>query len=71
MTGTRIAQIFAGTVPVGTKVTVEGWIRTRRDSKAGLSFLALHDGSAFEALQVIAPQELPNYQSDVMRITTG
>ena len=71
MTGTRIAQILAGTVAVGTKVTVEGWIRTRRDSKAGLSFLALHDGSCHDALQVVAPQELPNYQSDVLRITSG
>jgi asparaginyl-tRNA synthetase len=71
MTGIRIAQILAGQVPVGTKVTIEGWIRTRRDSKAGLSFLAIHDGSAFDALQVVAPQELANYQSDVLRITSG
>src|SRR5215218_5723141 len=67
----RISQVLAGAVAVGTKVTIEGWIRTRRDSKAGLSFLAVHDGSCFEPLQVVAPQELPNYQSDVLRITTG
>ncbi len=71
MTSTRIADIFAGTPAVGRKVTIEGWIRTRRDSKAGLSFLAVHDGSCFEALQVIAPAELANYQADVLRITTG
>jgi asparaginyl-tRNA synthetase len=71
MSSTRIAQVLAGDVPVGTKITVEGWIRTRRDSKAGLSFLAIHDGSCFEPLQVVAPQELPNYQTDVLRITTG
>jgi asparaginyl-tRNA synthetase len=71
MSSTRIAQVLAGEVPVGTKITVEGWIRTRRDSKAGLSFLAIHDGSCFEPLQVVAPQELPNYQTDVLRITTG
>jgi asparaginyl-tRNA synthetase len=71
MPSTRIAQVLSGEVPVGTKITVEGWIRTRRDSKAGLSFLAIHDGSCFEPLQVVAPQELPNYQSDVLRITTG
>ena len=68
---TRIAELLAGSVAVGSKVTVEGWIRTRRDSKAGLSFLAVHDGSCFDALQVVAPQELANYQSDVLRITTG
>jgi len=71
MTSTRIAQVLAGAVPVGTKITIEGWIRTRRDSKAGLSFLAIHDGSCHDPLQVIAPQELANYQSDVLRITTG
>ena len=53
MTPTRIALVLAGEVPVGSKVTVEGWIRTRRDSKAGLSFLAIHDGSCFDALQVV------------------
>src|SRR5579859_3226034 len=71
MTSTRIALVLAGEVPVGTKVTVEGWIRTRRDSKAGMSFLAVHDGSCHDALQVVAPQELPNYQSDILKITTG
>ena len=68
---TRIALVLAGSEPVGSRITVEGWIRTRRDSKAGLSFLAVHDGSCFEPLQVVAPAELPNYQSDVLRITTG
>jgi asparaginyl-tRNA synthetase len=69
--GTRIAELLAGRVAVGTKVIVEGWIRTRRDSKAGLSFLAISDGSCFDPLQVVAPAELANYQSDVLRITTG
>ena len=52
---TRIADILAGKAAVGERVTVEGWIRTRRDSKAGLSFLAIHDGSCFDALQIVAP----------------
>ena len=71
MNSTRIALVLAGEVAVGSRVTIEGWIRTRRDSKAGLSFLAVHDGSSFEPLQVVAPAELANYQSDVLRITTG
>ena len=69
--GTRIASVLSGAVPVGSRVTVEGWIRTRRDSKAGLSFLAVHDGSCFEPLQVVAPAELPNYATEVAKITTG
>jgi asparaginyl-tRNA synthetase len=68
---TRIASVFAGAVPVGSRVTIEGWIRTRRDSKAGLSFLAVHDGSCFDPLQIIAPAELPNYATEVVKITTG
>jgi len=71
MTSTRIAHVLAGQVATGTRITIEGWIRTRRDSKAGLSFLAVHDGSCFDPLQVVAPAELPNYESDVLRITTG
>ncbi len=71
MSVTRISQVFAGAAAVGSKLTIEGWIRTRRDSKAGLSFLAIHDGSCHDALQVVAPAELANYQTDVMRITTG
>jgi asparaginyl-tRNA synthetase len=68
---TRIAAVLAGHEPVGSRVMIEGWVRTRRDSKAGLSFIAVHDGSCFDALQVVAPAELANYQADVLRITTG
>jgi asparaginyl-tRNA synthetase len=65
----RIADVFK--LAPGTPVVVEGWVRTRRDSKAGLSFIHVHDGSCFEAMQIVAPQELANYQADVLRITSG
>src|SRR4249920_324248 len=68
---TSLAAVLAGQPPVGSRITIEGWIRTRRDSKAGLSFLAVHDGSCHDPLQVVAPAELANYQGDVLRITTG
>lgn len=55
----------------GSDVTVAGWIRTRRDSKGGFSFLELHDGSCFSGLQVIADGELANYESDVLSLTIG
>ena len=67
----RISQILAGQVAIGTHVTIEGWVRTRRDSKAGVSFVAVHDGSAFEALQVVAPAELPGFADSVGKLTTG
>jgi len=67
----RITEILTGAVAVGARVTIEGWVRTRRDSKAGLSFLAVHDGSCFDALQVVAPSELPDYAEVVLKISTG
>ncbi|HJU38926.1 MAG TPA: asparagine--tRNA ligase, partial [Tahibacter sp.] len=60
-----------GQPPVGSRVTVRGWVRTRRDSKAGLSFIHLHDGSCFDPIQVVAPDTLANYASDVLRLTAG
>jgi asparaginyl-tRNA synthetase len=67
----RITQVLTGGVAIGSKTTIEGWVRTRRDSKAGLSFIAVHDGSSFDALQVVAPAELPEYAEVVLKIVTG
>ncbi len=67
----RVADILAGRTQVGARATVQGWIRTRRDSKAGLSFLAVHDGSCFDALQVVAPAALANYHDEVLHLTAG
>jgi len=55
----------------GERVLVKGWVKTRRDSKAGLSFINLDDGSCFGDLQVVAPAELANYSSEVLHLTTG
>ncbi|MBL1378453.1 asparagine--tRNA ligase [Zobellella iuensis] len=71
MTHASVADVLAGKYPVGTTLTVKGWIRTRRDSKAGISFLAVHDGSCFHPVQAVVPNEVANYQSEVVRLTTG
>ena len=65
------ADILAGRAPADAPVTVSGWVRTRRDSKAGLSFVHVSDGSGFHPVQVVAPQTLPNYASEVMHLTAG
>ena len=52
-------------------VTVCGWVRTRRDSKAGFSFLELNDGSCFANLQVIADSALPNYDGEISKLHPG
>jgi len=56
---------------LGREVTLKGWVRSRRDSKAGLSFVAIYDGSCFDSLQVIADQSLENYASDVQKLSAG
>jgi asparaginyl-tRNA synthetase len=66
-----VASILKGKAPIGTVVTVRGWVRTRRDSKAGLSFVHLHDGSCFDPLQVVCPAALSNYESELKRLTSG
>ena len=71
MEAVSVTQVLSGKVPVGSTVTVRGWVRTRRDSKAGLSFVHLHDGSCFDPIQVVAPGELPNYASEVLKLTAG
>src|ERR1041385_4164016 len=50
-------------------IQVQGWVRTRRDSK-DFSFIELNDGSSLRNLQVIARNSLPNY-ADIQRVTTG
>jgi asparaginyl-tRNA synthetase len=66
-----ISTLLKGRTRVGTQVTVCGWVRTRRDSKAGLSFIHLHDGSCFDPIQVVASAQLPNYESEVRKLTSG
>ncbi len=56
---------------IGEPVKVAGWVRTRRDSKGGFSFVELNDGSSFSGLQVIVPGELENYESEVLNVTIG
>lgn len=65
-----VVDVLKGRFELGESVTIKGWVRTRRDSKAGLSFIALHDGSCFDPVQVIALNTLNNY-SDVQKLTTG
>ena len=56
---------------VGREIVLQGWIRTRRDSKAGFSFLELNDGSSLGNLQVIAEAGLPNYENEIKRLSPG
>ena len=57
--------------PLDETITIEGWVRTRRDSKAGFSFIHLNDGSCLANIQLVANQDLDNYTSDVLKLTSG
>ena len=71
LTFLTVRDILAGRAPRDTPVTVKGWVRTRRDSKAGISFVHVSDGSCFHPVQVVAPNTLPNYQAEVLHLTAG
>jgi len=66
-----VREILAGQAPKDSTVTVKGWVRTRRDSKAGISFVHVSDGSSFHPVQVVAPTSLPNYTDEVLKLTAG
>jgi len=66
-----IKEIIKTKTVTDDSITVRGWVRTRRDSKAGISFIALSDGSCFDTLQCIAPSSLSNYQQEVLQLTAG
>ena len=67
----QVLDCLAGKVAVGAQVTLKGWVRTRRDSKAGFSFINIHDGSCFDGIQVVADKALTNYEADVLRLSAG
>lgn len=70
MRRTRIAEILTSG-DIGSETTVMGWVRTRRDSKGGFSFIEVNDGSCLQSLQVIANDKLPNYRDQLLKLQTG
>ncbi len=66
-----VKQCLEGQISVDQTVTVRGWVKTRRDSKAGLSFINLHDGSCFAPIQIVVPDHLENYQDDILKLSAG
>lgn len=71
MSVVSIQQALSGTIALETEVTVRGWVRTRRDSKAGVSFVTLSDGSCLQPIQLVASEHLENYESTVKKLSTG
>ncbi|MFT5701837.1 MAG: asparaginyl-tRNA synthetase [Desulforhopalus sp.] len=66
---TRIKSILS-TEPLEQALTVCGWVRTKRDT-GSFSFVEINDGSCLSNLQVIAPESLGNYGSEIKNLSTG
>jgi asparaginyl-tRNA synthetase len=66
-----INTLFQPDTALGETVTVKGWLRSKRDSKAGISFLAIHDGTCFDPIQAVVPNTLANYEQEVLGLSTG
>ena len=71
MTPHSIRAILRHEVPTGTRVCIEGWVRSRRSSRSGFSFVQVHDGSCFDALQTVVDAALPNYATEVEALGAG
>ncbi len=69
MTVYSVKQLLKDEIQIDSEVTVRGWVRNRRDSKAGLSFITLSDGSCFDTIQIIAEAGLANYGSEILNLT--
>ena len=66
-----VSELLTGKAAVNSAVCVKGWVRTRRTSKAGISFIAVHDGSCFDAIQLVVPQTLSNYEAEITKLGAG
>ncbi len=66
-----VKQCLTDEINLDEIVTVRGWVKTRRDSKAGISFISLHDGSCQAPIQIVASENLANYHTDILKLTAG
>lgn len=68
---TTVKALLTHTLALGTPVEIKGWVRSRRTSKGGFSFIHLHDGSCFDTIQAVADSALDNYETQLCELVTG
>ena len=68
---TTVKETFEGELVEGTMLKLCGWVRSKRTSKGGFSFVHLNDGSCLSNLQVVADSELENYESEIEKLGVG
>ena len=66
-----IAHLLSGKLSADSLIEVKGWVKTRRDSKGGFSFITVQDGSGFQPIQIVAPDSLANYTTEIKQLTSG
>ncbi|MCW5197198.1 asparagine--tRNA ligase [Buchnera aphidicola] len=66
-----INDIHNNHVLINDVISIFGWIRSRRDSKSGFSFIDVYDGSCFKTIQAIVKKSIPNYKTEVLKLTIG
>lgn len=71
MNTVSISDIYKNDITINSSITVYGWVRSRRDSKLGFSFITIYDGSCFYSIQVIANNTLSNYYKEILHLTVG
>ena len=65
-----IRAVLEHEIEPGAEIRVSGWVKSRRTSKGGFSFVAINDGSCFADLQIVAGEALPNY-AEIVELGTG
>ncbi|WP_343190165.1 asparagine--tRNA ligase [Buchnera aphidicola (Mollitrichosiphum nigrofasciatum)] len=71
MLKSSISDIFLNKVSFNSFINIEGWIRSCRHSKIGISFIQIYDGSCFHSIQIIVKNTLKNYQNDILILNVG
>ena len=67
----EISKLFSSYEELGGKeITVCGWIKTLRDSKA-IGFMEINDGSCFKSLQVVFESAKVENYKDIVKLNVG
>ena len=70
MVNRRVADILKNGHQSDESVTIQGWVRTKRELK-GFSFVEVNDGSSLASLQAVLDADLPNYEDVLKQLSTG
>ncbi|MFI4846868.1 MAG: asparagine--tRNA ligase [Candidatus Makana argininalis] len=66
-----IVDLINGLIPINKTINVKGWVKNKRNSKLGISFITVYDGSCFSSIQIIVNKKISNYENLVLKLTTG